>query len=287
MITATAQAKDGHYLRECLDEDLWEKVKSLNMIEKVAYDLSQNIEWSSLTDRLVRMIIGDRPDILRAKAFASLEVVERIKSVLKTYNVSPLLMEVYGLEDGWQDKIPDFVIQAIAEQTATVMHELDRGIVEQEIILAVPSKKVFIVEDDNELCEKLKQHLTENSRFIVSGTADGATKALEEIKNDPPDVIILDYVLNEKDGAAFLTELKQYFTVLPYVVGMSGAENFDAIENIDALGLDMFIDKNERDFSAENVVDIMVSDIYGELLTRKIMQKDVPFNSSNTTNGAV
>ena len=237
MITATSKEKGAtksSYI-DCalaLDEELRETVESLNMTEQVACDLGHNEEMSALTDRLVRMIVGDRPDILHAKAFASLEVVERVRSILNTYNVSPDLMEIYGLEDGWQDKIPDFVIQAIAEQTATVMRELDRGIVKQEAhVEKLPAPiKVFIVEDDAKLCDEFEKHLKENTLFTLVGTADGATKALELIKDTQPDVIILDYALNEKDGAACLKGIQDYFEVPPYIIGISAAKDKETID---------------------------------------------------------
>lgn len=53
-------------------------------------------------------------------AFESIAIAREIRQRLNAYKLSPVIMESSGLKEGWQDTIPDFVIQIIVEETLNI-----------------------------------------------------------------------------------------------------------------------------------------------------------------------
>jgi len=67
--------------------------------------------------------------------------------------------------------------------------------------------KILIVEDDRFLTKLLSLRLERNG-FEVEASFDGE-EALEKIKKQSPDLIVLDLILPKKDGFEVLEELKK------------------------------------------------------------------------------
>lgn len=68
-------------------------------------------------------------------------------------------------------------------------------------------KKIMLVDDDNALRQLYTVELTSKS-FEVVEAKDGK-EALIKVRQEKPDLILLDMVMPEMDGLGFLTELKQ------------------------------------------------------------------------------
>lgn len=68
------------------------------------------------------------------------------------------------------------------------------------------SKKILIVEDEESLL-KLEKIFLSSRGYEVSGVADGPS-ALEAVKNERPDLILLDIMLPEMDGFEVCKHLK-------------------------------------------------------------------------------
>jgi len=69
------------------------------------------------------------------------------------------------------------------------------------------SKKVLLVEDDPFLIDIYSSKLKE-SGFIVSVVEDGE-RALQKIKEETPDLVVLDIVLPKTDGWEIMREIKK------------------------------------------------------------------------------
>jgi DNA-binding NtrC family response regulator len=80
-------------------------------------------------------------------------------------------------------------------------------------------KRLFIIEDDDFQYEIYEDALSEYdlARFVT------ASKALASVAQNPPDLVILDHVLDEGElGLDFLPELKELLPYVPVIV-VSGA----------------------------------------------------------------
>ena len=63
----------------------------------------------------------------------------------------------------------------------------------------IQSRKILIVDDDNDLRAALAEQLTLHEEFSAS-EADTAAKGLSAVRTDPPDLVIMDVGLPDMDG---------------------------------------------------------------------------------------
>jgi len=68
-------------------------------------------------------------------------------------------------------------------------------------------KRVLVVDDEPDYAEMVKKYL-EKEGFEVDVAYDGV-EGLEKVKTNPPDAIVLDVMMPEKDGYAVCSELKK------------------------------------------------------------------------------
>ncbi len=68
------------------------------------------------------------------------------------------------------------------------------------------SKRILVVDDDTDLVEMVSMKL-ENENFQVVKAYDGL-EAMDRIKEEKPDLIILDVMMPRKDGYTLCDELK-------------------------------------------------------------------------------
>ena len=67
-------------------------------------------------------------------------------------------------------------------------------------------KKILIVDDEPDFCSIVQGNL-EKEGFAVEVAYDGV-EGLEKIRQSPPDAVVLDVMMPEKDGYAVCRELK-------------------------------------------------------------------------------
>ncbi|GAB4468798.1 MAG: hypothetical protein Kow0088_00220 [Anaerolineales bacterium] len=70
-------------------------------------------------------------------------------------------------------------------------------------------RKILIIDDIEDARRLLRRILQSQGDFVISEAENGAS-AIQLIKSDPPDVIILDLMMPEMDGFAVLNQLQEY-----------------------------------------------------------------------------
>lgn len=73
--------------------------------------------------------------------------------------------------------------------------------------VAERSMSVLVVDDNEELCDNVKEIL-ESHGYLSTCVLDGF-KAIDRVKRDPPDVIIMDVKLPGMNGLAALRKIKE------------------------------------------------------------------------------
>ena len=88
--------------------------------------------------------------------------------------------------------------------------------------------KIMIVDDNKEFCESISDVLEMQGHTAVS-SLDGE-KAIALVKDDPPDVVLLDMVMPGLDGLETLRRIKVLAPGLPVIMisGFSSEENHGA-----------------------------------------------------------
>ncbi len=81
--------------------------------------------------------------------------------------------------------------------------------------------KIFLVDDDVDLVEQNKMVLEENGHQVI--TANTAKEALEKLKKERPDLMVIDVMMEHRTaGFALAREIGKNFPKVPLIV-MSGA----------------------------------------------------------------
>lgn len=104
------------------------------------------------------------------------------------------------------------------------------------------SETVLIVEDDDDL-RVLLEHTFSRVGYEVVAVADGAV-ALEYLEeaDSPPDIIILDLLMPDVDGLAFLRQRADTNGQIPTIV-LTGVDDEETLAEAFELGADDYITK--------------------------------------------
>lgn len=101
------------------------------------------------------------------------------------------------------------------------------------------NEKVLIVEDDAEIRHLIQLYLEKEYQVIMT---ENGRKALEAIKLDSPDLILLDILLPGKDGLEVCREIRTFNVDVPIIFLSSRREYEDRIFGLEA-GADDYITK--------------------------------------------
>ena len=69
--------------------------------------------------------------------------------------------------------------------------------------------EIYIVEDDRTVINILEDIIETNGLGTVCGTSGGQPADMEEIVRLNPDVVLVDFLMPEKDGIQLVRELKE------------------------------------------------------------------------------
>ena len=100
--------------------------------------------------------------------------------------------------------------------------------------------KLLVVDDEGEICEFLKSFFEERSYHVV--VANSGEQALERVKHEKPQVVLLDIKMPGMDGVQTLREIKTKYPKTK-VIMVTAIETRDKIEECLRLGADNYITK--------------------------------------------
>lgn len=103
-------------------------------------------------------------------------------------------------------------------------------------------KKILIVEDEKSMATALKLKL-DNTKIVATIAFDGK-EAMNALKTEKFDLIILDIVMPKMDGFSFLKKLKKEKKKIPVIVVSNLSQNED-IEMAKKLGAIKYFVKSE------------------------------------------
>lgn len=101
------------------------------------------------------------------------------------------------------------------------------------------SQRVLVVEDETSLAQILVDYL-QHGGFIATTIADGVA-AMDQLRREPPDLLLLDVMLPGMDGLAILRELRKTSGV-PVILVTAKVEEIDRLIGLE-LGADDYVCK--------------------------------------------
>jgi DNA-binding NarL/FixJ family response regulator len=119
-----------------------------------------------------------------------------------------------------------------------------------------PMKRVLIVDDSEQILERLSALLCESPYINIVGQARNGREAREAVKELRPDTVILDIRLPDSSGIDLLKEIKVQFSETEVIM----LTNFDYDRyrrQCRELGADYFLNKT---LEFEKILDIIVGD---------------------------
>lgn len=130
--------------------------------------------------------------------------------------------------------------------------------------------KVVIIEDNKELIEFVKTFLKENGQYQVVGYEKGST-ALNELKSNKPDIVLLDLMLDDIKGETVCIELRKMYPTLPIII-LTGNISKESIIHCLEIGADDYITKP---FDAQELLARMTACLRrAHIQTESILQVD-------------
>jgi DNA-binding response OmpR family regulator len=91
----------------------------------------------------------------------------------------------------------------------------------------MPAPSILIIEDDHEISESADQALTSKGYFVR--VAPDARRGLSMALSYPPNLILLDYTLPDKDGLAVLSDIRASFELAHVPVIMISSRGYSQI----------------------------------------------------------
>ncbi|MBC8590562.1 sporulation transcription factor Spo0A [Wansuia hejianensis] len=70
--------------------------------------------------------------------------------------------------------------------------------------------KVVIADDNREFCQILSQFISDQKEFEIVGIAKDGIEAIEKVKKEKPDILILDIIMPHLDGLGVLEKLNKF-----------------------------------------------------------------------------
>lgn len=111
--------------------------------------------------------------------------------------------------------------------------------------------KVYLIDDHKLVVDLYDSLLLSSDRFVVVGKAYNGTKALEEIKQFLPDIILLDISMPDISGIELTKQIKQFHPTAK-IIGVSMHSKLSYIKEMIRNGADGYLTKSS---SAEEMME--------------------------------
>lgn len=120
--------------------------------------------------------------------------------------------------------------------------------------------RILLIEDDEDVCERFFAEIEETEDIVLLNTTNNSYHALELVKDELPDAVILDLELNkgQGNGLNFLRKLKSlYLSVVPYILITTNNSSATTHDCARELGADFIFLKHQEDYSERNAIDFL------------------------------
>ena len=102
-------------------------------------------------------------------------------------------------------------------------------------------RKILVIDDNQEIVELTKKRLEVSGYSVI--TAGGGLEGLDKVRNEKPDLIILDIIMPDKDGFEVLKELKKEEATrrIPVIMLSAKSETSSLLNGEEYGAIDYFI----------------------------------------------
>lgn len=122
--------------------------------------------------------------------------------------------------------------------------------------------KILLVDDELDLLKLLGQRMEEWGYDVF--TVSSGQGAIEAVKNENPDIVVLDYMMPEMNGTEALTEIRKISSNIQVVMFTAHADE-KIIAETEKLGIYAFIPKSSIYQDAKNTLKSVLATIAKKL----------------------
>lgn len=133
--------------------------------------------------------------------------------------------------------------------------------------------RVLIGDASREFCEKVASHLSKTANIQVIGSSVDGLKALQLVKSELPDILILDLVMPSLDGLGILEQISRMPESKPKCIVVSSISHDNVAQSCMTLGAEYFMVKPVSLESLTDRVLTLCSTAIQNLKAPLVMQK--------------
>ena len=115
--------------------------------------------------------------------------------------------------------------------------------------------KILVVDDEEEICELTRSFLRKKNYCTLGATS--RKEAIEIVKRDQPQIVLLDIRLGEESGLETLSQIKEINKDIK-VIMVTALNDEDSVSQAKSQGADDYISKP---FTAEFLEDILLKKV--------------------------
>lgn len=134
---------------------------------------------------------------------------------------------------------------------------------------------VYVVDDNNEGCNRMKDELRKSDRFEVVGSASNGEQCLKELTNRSIDFLILDLIMPIKDGFQVLSELKQHRILVKHIIATTPIINDAMIVDLQKYTIAYLLMKP---FEVKQIINKMIAisgvETNGNVISLNVSERD-------------
>ncbi|GAU79975.1 DNA-binding domain-containing protein [Fusibacter sp. 3D3] len=117
--------------------------------------------------------------------------------------------------------------------------------------------RFYIVDDEINICLILKHIIEKNKLGVVIGYEMDSISALEEILEDMPDIILVDYLMPKLDGNSLIKKISKENSKVRFIM-ISQVSDVTLKEDVYSSGIEFFIQKPINVIEVESVIKSVV-----------------------------
>lgn len=129
--------------------------------------------------------------------------------------------------------------------------------------------KFYLVDDDKNVRTILKLIIRDRSLGEVCGSSGNGYDALDDFKRNPPDIVIVDLLMPEMDGIAFVKRARPLVPDAAFIM-LSQVSSKDMIASAYEQGIEFYIQKPINSIEVESVIRQVSSSLTAQRMLAKV-----------------
>lgn len=140
----------------------------------------------------------------------------------------------------------------------------------------------YILDDDIAVVKTLKHIITDRNIGVVAGYNTDVDCAIADIKEERPEIIMVDFMMKEMDGISFIKEVKKFYPQAAFIMISKVSDKALVQEAYDA-GVEFFVSKPVNVIEIERVTGNVIERLKLKKVVNNIQSAFIEVNGKGDT----